>query len=717
MKLVNVLIQYQNINLDRSFSYYTLEEVNLYSRVMINFNNKDIVGFVIDITQTNEFFVEANNIKEIIEIIDNKPLINKELFDLSKTLAKKYLVSQILVLNTMLPPGLKSKLNQKTPIIYDKYLRVCKHDKKLTIKQNEIYEYVNNNNEVLQSELYKLYSNSIVRTLVKNNVLEIIEKPHIYTLVKEEYQKDIILSQEQNDIYLKILESNKNIFLLNGVTGSGKTEIYLKLAQHYIELEQSVLILVPEISLTLMMQQRFASIFKNKIAILHSKLNNNQKYQEYQKIANDEVKIIVGTRSSIFAPIKNLGLIVIDEEHDSSYKQKSSLNYHVHDVAKERIKNNNAKLLLASATPSVKSMTYAYKQKYEYLVLNNRFNNVKMPHIKVVDMNDDQLEYPVSIEVLKAMKQALNKQKQVIVLYNRRGYHQFFKCRDCNQTLMCPDCDVSLTYHHKDHSLRCHHCHYITHKIDECFYCHGTNLKKVGQGTQKIEEFFVNTFKEENVLRIDQDSVKNSFDLENKLKSFHNQEKLILVGTQMIAKGLDFRNVSLVVILNIDASLALNQYDASENAFNLLVQVAGRAGRSSDDSLVLIETFQPQHYVIQNALKHNVLGFYQQEMKYRNKLDYPPYFNMAQIVISSYDQNILIIKSREIDEYLKNEINNKSENVIKLSLEEVYKTQKLYRYQIIIKYKDINDIKDILLDLKKGYSNKNNININIDIDY
>lgn len=715
MNLVNVLIQYQNINLDKSFSYYTNNDISLYSRVLINFNNKEIIGFVIDVVDTNEFFIEANNIKEIIDIIDDKPLINKELFDLSKVLSNKYLVSQIMVLNTMLPPGLKSKLNQKTPIIYDKYLKVCLHDKKLTVKQNEIYEYIKDHHEVLQSDLYKIYSGAIVRTLVKNNVLEIIEKPHIYHLVKEEYQKEIILSNEQQSIYEKILESNNNIFLLNGVTGSGKTEIYLKLAQYYLSLNKSVLVLVPEISLTLMMQQRFASIFKNKIAILHSKLNNNQKYQEYQKISNDEVKIIVGTRSSIFAPIKDLGLVIIDEEHDSSYKQKSSLNYHVHEVAKERIKTSKAKLLLASATPSIKSMTYAYKKQYEYLVLNNRYNNIKMPQIKVVDMNDDDLEYPVSIEVLKAMKHALINKKQVIVLYNRRGYHQFFKCRDCNQTLMCPNCDVSLTYHHKDQSLRCHHCHYITKDIDKCFYCHSTNLKKVGHGTQKIEEFMINNFKEENVLRIDQDSIKNSFDLESKLESFHNQEKLILVGTQMIAKGLDFRNVSLVVILNIDASIALNQYDASENAFSLLVQVAGRAGRSSDNSLVLIETFQPKHYVIQNALKHDVLGFYQQEMNYRNQLDYPPYFKMAQLVISSYDQHQLIIKAKEIDEYLNNVI-VQSNTLIKLQLEEVYKTQKLFRYQIIIKYKDFNDINKILLDLKKVYSNKNNININIDID-
>ncbi|MEG0284108.1 MAG: primosomal protein N' [Erysipelotrichales bacterium] len=712
MYLLKVLIEYQNINIDRTFEYYSINKVELYSRVLVSFNNRKVVGFVCDVIENGK---SEFNAKTILEVVDEKPIINEELFKVSKFMQSKYLASQIQALQTMLPSGFKPSSNQKKEVVYDTYLLVLEGDKKLSEKQEEIFNKLKDNEDIKLSEALKIGSNHIINELVKKEYLKKIKKPRKYYIVNKEMSSFKTLNQEQEEVYNKIISSSNKSFLLHGITGSGKTEIFLHLANYYINQGKSVLVLVPEITLTIMMQEQFASRFENQIAILHSKLSNSQRYQEYQKIRDNKVKIVVGTRSSIFAPLNNLGIIIVDEEHDSSYKQHSNLMYDVHDIADYRISLNDAKVVYASATPSMISFTKAYTKHYEYLRLNNRYLNQPLPEVEVVDLNYQALGDVVSKRVIDQMNEFLEKDKQVIVLLNRRGYNNMFQCRDCKETLMCPHCNVALTYHHKKSALMCHHCGYTTHKIDTCFYCGSKDLKRLGFGIQKIEEYLESVFNKYNIIRIDHDAIKNVNQLEKMIDSFKNKEADILIGTQMIAKGLDFDSADLVVVLNIDASLAFNSYDAIESAFTLLSQVAGRAGRHSGEGKVLVETFQPEHYVMHYLKEHNYLGFYQQEMQARKKYDNPPYFKIAQILISGLDETLVNKEAYALSQYLKEKLNNVQ--VFDNMDHPIYKLQNTYRQQIIIKYKDVNDIKKVLYNVKKTYQNKRNFNLTIDLEY
>ncbi|MDH6603896.1 primosomal protein N' (replication factor Y) [Bacilli bacterium PM5-9] len=712
MYLIKVILEYKNINLDKTFDYYSTDKVALYSRVLVPFNNKEIVGFVIEVKEEGK---SEYAMKEIIEIIDKKPILNDELYKLAEFMQNKYLSSRIQALQTMLPPGLKPLSKQKKEVIYDLYLEIKESNEQLTSKQSEVLNKIKEEKNLKNSIISKKYGAHMINALYKKGYLNKVNKKREMIIIDKETSEFIELTSFQQEIYQKVINSDKKVSLLHGITGSGKTEIYLHLARHYLNKGKSVLVLVPEITLTLMMQDKFASHFKNEIAILHSRLSNAQRYQEYQKINEGKVKIVVGTRSSIFAPLKNIGIIIVDEEHDSSYKQSSGLMYHTNDIVVERASYHQAQVLLASATPSINSLTKAYQKQYQYLVLNKRFFNQPLPNVEIVDLNYEKITQIVSDKVIKKIKTTLSNNKQVIVLLNRRGYNTMIQCRDCQKTLMCPHCNVALTYHHSNKTLVCHHCAYSTKTINHCFYCGSTNLKRLGFGTQRVEEYLSNCFSEYNVTRIDQDAIKNIKQLEKCINDFKEKKSNILIGTQMIAKGLDFESADLVVVLNIDASLAFNSYDAIESAFTLLVQVSGRSGRHSGKGEVMIETFQPDHYVIKKAQQHDYLGFYELEMKQRKKFDNPPYYKIALLLISGEDENKIVKEANSIYEYL----NESLKKVIVYNNIDapIYKLANRYRQQIMIKYKRIEDIKDEMLRLKKSYGSKKGISLTIDIDY
>lgn len=714
MYLLKVLVEYQNINLDKKFDYLSNVEIPKFTRVLVEFNNRKIVGFVLEVELVSKV---AANVKEIIEIIDQKPIISDDLYALSLFMKEKYLVSHIQVLQTILPSRIKlsNKSSKEAMIVKLEVNNNIKTLDKLTTKQQAALEIIKNSEDLSLSNVKNHVNVSMINKLVEKEYLNKIYLKKDYQLFNYQNNDFNVLNDKQLEIYNKIIESENKTFLLHGITGSGKTEVYLHLARHYLKQDKSVLVLVPEITLTLLMQQSFASHFDNDIAILHSKLSENEKYHEYQKIADNKIKLVVGTRSSIFAPLKNIGLIIIDEEHDSSYKQSSNLMYYTHDLAEYIANYNKANLVLASATPSINSLTKAYVNKYEYLSLNQRYHKQNLPKISIVDLNYEDLNLNISKTTIKKMYQYLNNNKQVIVLINRRGYHTIIKCRDCLKNTMCPNCNVALTYHKVSNSLVCHHCSYHREFSDTCIYCGSTNLKKLGVGIQKIEESLANEFKDYNILRVDQDSYKKMSNLEDKLNDFKNHKYHILVGTQMIAKGLDFNASDLVIILNIDASLAFNSYDALERANQLIVQVAGRAGRHSGNGEVLIETYQPDHYVIQKAKENDYLGFYELEMKERRRYNDPPYYFQALLILSSQDENLLNFESRQLFEYLKDNLNNViiSENVN----HPIYKLANSYRQQISIKYKKIDDIKDVIIRIKKTYGGKRKINLIVDLYY
>ncbi|MGL4382165.1 MAG: replication restart helicase PriA, partial [Bacilli bacterium] len=651
MYILDVLVEYYNLSLDKTFTYYSTKPINLYSRVKVNFNNREIIGFVVKIQQ--EDLPELDyKIKMITSIIDDKPIINEELYQLALYLQDKYLVSTMQALQTILPIGLKPQSNSLLQPVYDIYLQALEHQLKLTSKQQNAYDYLLSNGPTKQSLFNKMYSASITNTLIKKEALKRVNQKRYYELIKTNPKPLYDLSLQQEEVYQKIINDKQQSFLIHGVTGSGKTLIYLHLAQYYLNLNKSILILVPEISLTTMIQIEFAARFKGQIALLHSQLNDQEKYQEYLKILNEEVKIIIGTRSSIFAPINNLGLIIIDEEHDPSYKQNNGVMYHTIDVALFRSKYHHCKLVLGSATPSLLRMSQAYKQLITYIPLNTRYNEVKMPMIELVDLSKQSLNQIVSHEVIKQIKEYVINDKQVIVLLNRRGYNNFLSCRACLKLQMCPHCHVALTYHKKRNKLVCHQCHYHELNQGTCRYCHSNDLKYLGNGTQKIEEYLENIFNEYQILRIDYDSTRNKNSIAQKILAFQNNEYQILIGTQMIAKGLNFEKADLVVVLNIDNTLAINSYKAIEQAYSLLVQVSGRSGRYTGEGKVLIETMQPDHYIFEKVINHDYLGYYQKEMYLRRKFDNPPYYYIAVVLVSGYDEIKVMNEAKSIYEYL-----------------------------------------------------------------
>lgn len=715
MYLLKVLVEYQNINLDRNFDYLSNEKINKYTRVLVEFNQKKIIGFVLEVEEITSV---ASNVKEIIEVIDKQPIINDELYQLSLFMKDKYLVSHIQALQTILPTKLKLNNTNTKPALIIKLSLNDNASEQLTSKQKQALESIKSMQDLTLAYVKKEVKLHLIDKLIEKGYLNKEYHKKDYKLM--DYQKKPFnkLTKAQQDVFDKIISSNNKKILLHGITGSGKTEIYLHLARHYLAQNKSVLVLVPEITLTLLMQESFASHFDNEIAILHSKLNENEKYQEYLKIANQEIKLVVGTRSSIFAPLKNIGLIIIDEEHDSSYKQSSNLMYQTHDLAEFIVGNQNANLLLASATPKIMSLTKAYIKQYEYLELKERFFKQNLPKISIVDLNYENLNQNIAKTTIKRMHEFLNNNKQVIVLLNRRGYHTIIKCRDCNNNIMCPHCNVSLTYHKINNALVCHHCAYQRNYLEQCPYCGSNNLKRLGIGTQKVEENLVNEFKDYKILRIDQDSFKKIGDLEKYLNDFKDRKYDILVGTQMIAKGLDFSSSDLVVILNIDASLAFNSYDALEKAYQLIVQVAGRAGRHSGEGQVLIETYQPNHYVINKAKENDYLGFYEIEMKERRIYNDPPYYYQALLILSCQDENILVFEAQQLYEYLNENLNDKKNIIINENVNHpIYKLANSYRQQISIKYKNLDEIKETIIRIKKIYGRKRKINLVIDLYY
>ncbi|WP_423362899.1 replication restart helicase PriA [Mycoplasma sp. P36-A1] len=715
MYTINILVQYKNILLNQEYTYYSKNEVKKYSRVQINFNNKEIIGLVINVEEGMINNKKDFKIKEITKVIDQTPLINDELYNLALFMQKKYLVSKMDAITTMLPS--KMRLDDKTKVSQVVWIYYQESNEVIKGKTLKAKEYLKNSEKVLLKDFTKLFSSYCANSLVEKGYAKKIKHNKLYSLVDQKQKDFKKLNNLQEKAYNAIIETKQTTSLLHGITGSGKTEVYLHLAKHYVSNNKSVLILVPEITLTLMMQQRFASRFENNIAILHSKLTDNAKYQEYQKIVNNDVKVIVGTRSAIYAPIKNLGLIIIDEEHDSSFKQNNNVTYNTIDIAQQRALYHNAKIVLGSATPSMNTFTKAYTKQYNYVSINQRVNNLNLPKVNIVDLNYENIANIVSDTTLNKMQEFLDNSKQIIVLLNRRGYYNFFQCRSCKEIIKCPNCDLPLTYHKKENTLICHHCDYKITNLQECPTCHSKEFKKIGFGTQRIEEYIQEKFNSYNVARIDQDSVKNIAALETIINNFNEQKSDILIGTQMIAKGLDFANADLVVVLNIDSSLSFNQYDAAYNAFVLLVQVQGRSGRASGKGEVVIETFMPQDYVIQKAINHDYLGFYSLEMSKRRQSNNPPYYYLALLTFSSIDEKQLEIEVEKAEQSLKKYYNNQDNIIVEREYYILHKVANTYKKAIIVKYKDYDIIYKQLYKLKMIYAKNRNIKLQIDTEY
>ena len=720
-----VLVEIGVKNVDKYFTYHipdNLEDkINIGIRVKVPFNTREISGFVIKIINK----IEDNNyeVKDILEVIDNEEVLNLELLKLGEYISSKTLCSMITAYQTMLPKALKA--NHKVAMKpKNEVIAVLNKD------VSEIYEYISICSYKKQVEILKsIIENGSVKVISSNisSVTSLANKGLIKTISREVYRYNdntienkhtVFLNEEQSKVVKEVIDNlnTNNTYLLKGVTGSGKTEVYMNIIKEVIDRGMQAIMLVPEISLTPQIVSRFRQRFNNEVAVLHSGLSDGERYDEYRKIKKGLVKIVVGARSAIFSPFQNLGVIIIDEEQVTSYKQENNPKYHTRDVALFRCKYHNCPLVLGSATPSLESYARAKKGVYKLLTLNKRANNKLMPEIRIVDMKKEIRNnyHNISLELENAIKEKLDKKEQIIILLNRRGYSSMLTCKDCGEVIKCPNCDISLTYHKTSNTLRCHYCGYGTKVQDTCPSCYGKSLTMYGLGTEKLEEELVKKFNAR-VVRMDLDTTTSKKAHSKIIKDFLEQKYDILVGTQMIAKGLDFPNVTLVGVINADASLNIPDFRSSEYTYQLLSQVSGRSGRDKKEGIVIIQTLNPEHYSIKYAKDHDYDGFFNYEMSIRKKLGYPPYYYLTLIKILSRDYQLCMKEANKVGEFLRK---NLPSDVIVLgpSIASTFKVNNIYHFQCIIKYKKEDDIKGVLRTIDNIYKVNTKVRIEMDID-
>ncbi len=711
--IAKVLVEVASRNVDREFSYNIPDNlravIKVGIRVKVPFGKRILEGFVLEIV---EDIPEDLELKDIIEEIDKDIILTEELLELGKYVKEKTLATLISCYQAMLPKALKAK---EGTLINKKYITYIELNKDISDdfkgRQLEIIEALKEGRR-LKSDLNQISISAVKTLLTKNVIKEIREEEYRLNDIYEKHPK-FELNSQQKEAVESILNYD-GISLLHGVTGSGKTEVYMEIIEETIKKGKTAIVLVPEISLTPQIVGRFTSRFANMIAVLHSALSEGEKYDEYRKIARGEVNIVIGARSAIFAPLSNIGVIIIDEEHSQTYKQDSNPKYNALDVAIERSKRHDAKVVLGSATPSLESYSRAVVKKYNLVTMDKRVNDQSLPEIVIIDMNEEKKKSNIfSTQLTEAIKETLNKNEQIILLLNRRGYASFVTCSNCGFVSKCPNCDITLTYHKTSDLERCHYCGFATKRKDICPECHEKAIRNLGIGTEKVEEEIKKLFNI-SVVRMDLDTTSFKGAHQKIIEDFKNKRYNILLGTQMISKGLDFSNVTLVGVINADTSLLIPNFRSSEYTFQLLMQVSGRSGRGDKKGKVIIQTFNKDHYAIEAVKTHDYHRFFNQEMKIRRDLSYPPYYYVAslKVISSSYD-----VAQKESNFVAKNLRENLADvTVLGPSIGSVFKYRNTYRFSIMLKYKKSENLYKYLKKLLEHYQNKHNVTLDIDFD-
>lgn len=740
--IAEIIIDSNVKTLNKTFDYNIPREmesnISIGSRVLIPFGKSKRLeeGFVTNIKESTEY-----EVKDIAKI-EVQSLTTEKIL-LSKWMAKKYFSNVSECMNLMLKPGTTTKnfanrTKDKTGIFVslalekEKIQEYILNNKIKSEKQIRILNYLIENDKTMQPELIEKTETSrvIIKTLEKNGLLKLQEEKVIRNPLKNKNIKQtnkLKFTEEQEEAYIKVSNTIEKQeykkYLLYGVTGSGKTEIYLQLIEKVINEGKSAIMLVPEISLTPQMINRFIERFgKEIIAVLHSKLSVGERYDSWERIENGEARIVIGARSAIFAPVCNLGIIIIDEEHDSSYKSEMAPRYNAKEVATQIAKYNNIPLLLGSATPDIVTFYKAQNEDIELLKLSKRANNSSLPNVQVVDLKQELANgnrTMISVKLYKLIQENLKNKKQTILFLNRRGFSTFVMCRDCGYVAKCKNCNISLTYHKKEEKLKCHYCGYEEgiHKI--CPECGSKKIKYFGTGTQKLELEINKIFPNASTIRMDIDTVTKKNSHEEILEKFNKDKIDILIGTQMIVKGHHFPNVTLVGVVSADGSLNIDDYRASERTFDILVQVAGRAGRENLQGNVIIQTYNPDNYSIQYAKKQNYDEFYNVEIKLRNQLRYPPFCDIIMFGISGETEEIVSKTAEKLYRNLKEQIEKEQiiANVLKPLPAPIDKIKNRYRWRIIIKAKVNDKLIDIINEcLYSKEILKNNARIIADIN-
>ena len=667
-------------NLDRTFDYsipYEMEDkVHIGSRVLVKFGNiKELKeGFVVNIKEKSEF-----EVKDIARV-EEKDFIDETKVRLAEWMSNRYFCNVSDCIKLMLPPGtgtnsIENRAKEKTA----RFIRLAKsyEDIQLDIENKIIksekhiraLNLLSKIDEIPSKEFEELadVSSAILKTLEKNGYIEFYESavernPFMHKVV--ETTEKLRLTEEQNNAYSAVADSIDDMmnseFLLFGVTGSGKTEVYLQLIEKVLNEGKTSVMLVPEISLTPQTVDRFISRFgQERIAVLHSKLSVGERYDQWYKIKNGIAKIVIGARSAMFAPINDLGIVIIDEEHDSSYKSETTPRYNVKDVARYLAKEYSVPIVFGSATPDMDTYFKAQNGDIELLELTKRANEATLPNIKVVDMRDELKNgnrSSISMKLYEAIKKNIEEKRQTILFLNRRGYSTFIMCRDCGYVAKCKHCNIALTYHMKENKLRCHYCGYEVKPFNTCPECNSKSIKYSGSGTQKLEEEVNKIFPSAKTIRMDVDTVTKKNSHEEILSRFKNENIDILIGTQMVVKGHHFPNVTLVGVIFADGSLNIDDYRAHERTFQLLTQVAGRAGRGKDKGNVIIQTYNPDSMAIEYSKEQNYKKFFDTEIIIRKQLKYPPFCDIILIGFNSENESNVIKSARYVYTSIKNKI-------------------------------------------------------------
>lgn len=720
---VSVLTQIGAKAVDQTFFYHVpklLENnIKIGVRVRIPFGNMILDGFVLGISDNSSY--DNSKIKDIINVIDEEPVLNKEMLLLGKYMSDNLLASLSSCYQVMLPKALKAEVKSNIKIKYDRYLHRIK-------SIEEIDRYIDNCKYESQINLLcKLKEGDILITKMSSSINTII-KYGFASIIYEECKrykydgisnyKRVNLTDKQRLVSDTIISSfgKSDTFLLYGVTGSGKTEVYMDVIEKAINNGKSAIMLVPEIGLTPQIVGKFISRFGNVISVLHSKLSDSERYDEYRKITDGEAKIVIGTRSAIFVPFNNIGVIIIDEEHTSSYKQDNNPRYSAINVAEWRSKYHNCPLVLGSATPSLESFAKAGNHVYKLLSLTERAGGSVLPIVNIVDMKEEVKKgnFILSDMLKNKISEVLSKGEQAIILLNRRGYSSTISCKECGYVYKCPNCDITYTYHKSSNNLKCHYCGYSMVLPNKCSICGSDNLKDYGLGTEKLEET-LNSLYKARIVRMDVDTTSRKGQHQKIIDDFGEHKYDILIGTQMIAKGLDFPLVTLVGVVSIDSSLTSPDYRASENTFQLLSQVSGRAGRSESKGEVIIQTFNPDHYAITLAKNHDYIDFYKEEMKIRKMLKYSPYYYMVLVSITSKDYELGFKEANKIGSYIRNNISSDS-IVLGPTMANMFKVNNIYHYQIIIKYRKDDSLMKVLKFIIDMQVKNNKIDVSIDFN-
>lgn len=709
-RIAIVAVDNTYFSFDTDYSYLipkNMSDLQIGSRVNVPFGKGNVLrsGIVVDI-----YIGDASALKFIAQIVD-RPL-SEEMVKLALWLKQRCFCTTYDCLKQMLPRKygkIKDKSEQMIRLVDETNVEPY-----LTKKQKVVYDLLLDIGCAGINEICEFCSvgRSVIKNLVKNNLVEIYDRKiyrNPYKAVTSCDISPIKLSAVQSEAYennKKMLNSGKT-GLLFGITGSGKTQVYLKLIDDVLSEGKDTILLVPEISLTPQILSIFHKRYGNKIAVIHSGLSLGERNDEYYRIDEGEAKIVIGTRSAVFAPVHNLGLIVMDEEQEQTYKSERTPRYNAKDIAKFRVKYNEAYFLMASATPSLESYSNAIKGKYKLSVINERYGDAELPEVVCVDMKNEIKsgnKSSISKELYNRLCYVLDEGKQAILLINRRGYNTFIACNECGHIITCPHCSISLTYHSYNNRLVCHYCGY-TKKMDNiCPECHNDSVRYSGFGTQRIEEELINMLPGARVLRMDADTTSAKFSHDRLLEQFSNKEYDILVGTQMVAKGLDFDDVTLVGVVNADNSLYDESYSAAERSFDLITQVIGRAGRRNNKGCAVIQTINPNNDILNFAANQDYISFYNNEIEMRKLMIYPPFCDIYSVTFSCENENTAALCSRKFFELIvayNEKIKDIKIVVLGPTQAKISKINNTYRYRLAIKCKNNPKIRQMITNILK----------------